>query len=60
VISPAASRLLRTVFSSAALLAEGLEDFSVAAGQVRVNFGSESNDYGRGFLAGSLSARHQQ
>jgi len=35
------------------LLAKGLTEFSLEAGALRENFGSESNDYGDGFAAGT-------
>ncbi len=35
------------------LLAKGLTDFSLEIGALRKNFGSESNDYGDGFAAGT-------
>jgi outer membrane usher protein len=43
----------QSYYTSPQLLAQGLSDFSVEAGAIRHNFGSESNDYGAAFAAGS-------
>jgi outer membrane usher protein len=39
-------------YASRQLLKPGLEDFSVSAGTERMNYGTESFDYGSGFAAG--------
>jgi outer membrane usher protein len=41
-------------FASADLLAEGLSDFSFEAGVERENYGSMSDDYGRGLVSATL------
>ncbi len=40
-------------YASGALLAPGLNDFSVEAGWLRRNFGIDSNDYGDAFVSGT-------
>ena len=41
----------RSLFSSAQLLRQGLDDYAIELGKVRNNFAVVSNDYGVGFLA---------
>ena len=43
----------QSYYLSPRLLAKGLSDFSLEAGVLRENYGSESNDYGEGFGAGT-------
>jgi outer membrane usher protein len=40
-------------YASPSLLAKGFSDFSIEAGQTRMNYGLISADYGRGFAAGT-------
>ena len=42
----------KSLFTSGALLASGLDDWSVEAGKVRLNLGSTSFDYGSAFVSG--------
>jgi len=43
----------QSYYLSPRLLAKGLSDFSLEAGVLRENYGSESNDYGDSFAAGT-------
>jgi outer membrane usher protein len=45
--------ITQSYYTSPQLLAAGLSDFSAETGALRRNFGSESNDYGSVFAAGS-------
>lgn len=45
--------LSQSYYLSPRLLAAGLADFSLEAGALRENYGSKSNDYGDGFVAGT-------
>ncbi len=45
--------LVQSFFTSSELLSKGLSDWSVEAGAVRNNLGTESNDYGERFASGT-------
>ncbi|MFA6163501.1 MAG: fimbria/pilus outer membrane usher protein [Methylobacter sp.] len=47
------SLVSQNYYTSPSLLAAGLSDFSFEAGSLRENYGSQSNDYGAAFAAGT-------